>query len=85
MVRQFMSLYIPYTPAVPTNGDFTDVKPSDYFADAVKWAVENNVTSGTGGGKFSPTPLVLAGRLSLSCGVLTASRSLPPQQTPLQT
>lgn len=75
MVHQFTSLYIPYTPAVPTNGDFTDVKPSDYFADAVKWAVENNVTSGTGGGKFSPTPLVLAGRLSLSCTALWGNKS----------
>ena len=63
MVRQFMSLYIPYTPAVPTNGDFTDVKPSDYFADAVKWAVENNVTSGTGGGKFSPNSTCTLGQI----------------------
>ncbi len=34
--------------------DFTDVKSTDYFADAVNWAVESGITAGTGGGKFSP-------------------------------
>jgi len=33
---------------------FTDVKSSDYFYKAVLWAVENNITGGTGNGKFSP-------------------------------
>ena len=33
---------------------FTDVKPGDYFADAVAWAVEKEITNGTGNGKFSP-------------------------------
>ncbi len=40
------------TPA-PSTG-FTDVKSTDYYADAVGWAVENDITAGTGGGKFSP-------------------------------
>jgi len=39
---------------VTTQNPFTDVKPSDYFYKAVLWAVENNITSGTGNGKFSP-------------------------------
>ena len=33
---------------------FTDVKKSDYFADAVLWAVENNITAGTSKTTFSP-------------------------------
>ncbi len=37
----------------PSTG-FTDVRANAYYADAVKWAVENNITAGTGGGKFSP-------------------------------
>lgn len=31
---------------------FSDVKPTDYFYKAVLWAVENNITSGEGNGKF---------------------------------
>ena len=31
-----------------------DVKTSDWYAEPVAWALENNVTSGTGGGNFSP-------------------------------
>ena len=37
----------------PSTG-FTDVKPGAYYAEAVKWAVENGITSGIGGGKFAP-------------------------------
>ena len=33
---------------------FTDVKPTDFFAAAVKWAKDNGVTSGTSETKFSP-------------------------------
>lgn len=33
---------------------FNDVKSDDWFADSVKWAVENNVTSGTSDTTFSP-------------------------------
>ena len=33
---------------------FNDVKESDYFYDAVLWAVANNITTGTGGTTFSP-------------------------------
>ena len=39
--------------AAQTN-PFTDVKPKDYFYDAVLWAVENKITSGTSANKFSP-------------------------------
>ncbi|MCI9242026.1 MAG: S-layer homology domain-containing protein, partial [Lawsonibacter sp.] len=33
---------------------FTDVTPNDYFADAVQWAVERDITSGTSKTTFSP-------------------------------
>ena len=33
---------------------FTDVAQSEYYFDAVLWAVEKGITQGTGGGKFSP-------------------------------
>ena len=33
---------------------FSDVKPDDYFADAVRWAVENEITNGTSSTTFSP-------------------------------
>lgn len=41
-------------PAVQTVGGFTDVKPDDYFADPVVWAVNKKITAGTSGKTFSP-------------------------------
>ena len=38
---------------------FTDVDSSDYFADAVQWAVDNGVTNGTTPTTFSPTNTVV--------------------------
>ena len=38
----------------PVVGGFTDVKSSDYYADAVLWAVEKKITSGTSATTFSP-------------------------------
>ena len=37
-----------------SSNSFSDVAEGDYFYDAVKWAVENGVTNGTGGTAFSP-------------------------------
>ena len=31
---------------------FADVKPGDYYYDAVRWAVQNGITGGVGGGNF---------------------------------
>ena len=48
---------MPFSPSIPapaTIGGFTDVKTSDYYADAVLWAVEQNITSGTSKTTFSP-------------------------------
>ena len=39
---------------VSTENPFSDVSENDYFFKPVLWAVENGITSGTGGGKFSP-------------------------------
>ena len=36
------------------NSEFNDVSGDAYYAKAVAWADENNITSGTGNGKFSP-------------------------------
>ena len=40
--------------ALPEGGSFADVDSGAYYADAVAWAVEQGITSGTGNGKFSP-------------------------------
>ena len=37
-----------------TGDPFSDVKPSAYYAPAVQWAVEQNVTKGVGPGRFAP-------------------------------
>ena len=42
------------TPATDTPATFTDVSPSSYYADAVKWAVEKGITAGTSKTTFSP-------------------------------
>lgn len=39
-------------PPAPPVGGFSDVKPDDFFADAVAWAVENGITAGVGNGMF---------------------------------
>ena len=41
----------------PTAGgtaNFTDVPADSYYAQAVAWAVENDITAGVGGGRFDP-------------------------------
>lgn len=43
----------PAEPEQPQN-PFTDVSRDDYFFDAVLWAVENGITSGTGAATFEP-------------------------------
>lgn len=41
-------------PAPTAAATFTDVSADSYYAQAVAWAVENGITTGTGNGKFSP-------------------------------
>ncbi len=42
------------TIVVPTPKDFTDVPKNSYYADAVDWAVKQNITTGTSSTTFSP-------------------------------
>ena len=43
---------------------FTDVSPDAYYFDAVLWALDNGVTSGTGEGKFSPNEPCTRGQVA---------------------
>ena len=43
------------SPAGDTVNPFTDVKSTDYYADAVLWAVREKITKGTGNTTFSPS------------------------------
>ena len=46
------------TPEMPEiNNPFVDVADDVYYTDAVLWAVENNITSGTGADTFSPNAI----------------------------
>lgn len=42
------------TPSTPSAPAFRDVAANAYYADAVAWAVEKNITSGTSATTFSP-------------------------------
>lgn len=41
-------------PAVSGSGNFTDVASSAWYADAVIWAVQNNITAGVSSTRFAP-------------------------------
>lgn len=55
-------LYVIPANAATTVAGFSDVYSTDYYADAVEWAKETGVTTGTGGGKFSPKDTVTRGQ-----------------------
>ena len=44
----------PVVPATPAASAFSDVSATAYYAEPVKWAVENGVTAGTTATTFSP-------------------------------
>jgi hypothetical protein len=46
-----------------TENPFTDVPDNAWYTKAVLWAVENKITSGTGGGKFSPMKTCTRGQI----------------------
>lgn len=50
-------------PAAASGSSFTDVKTGDYFADAVAWAVANNITSGVGNNRFNPSGTCTRGQI----------------------
>lgn len=45
-----------------TTNPFKDISSTDYFYNAVLWAVENGITSGTSADTFSPTATVTRGQ-----------------------
>ena len=49
-------------PAVTGANPFADVRESDYYYEAVLWAVQNGVTNGTGAAAFSPDVAVTRGQ-----------------------
>ena len=44
--------------ALAAEGDFTDVKETDYYSSAVQWAVDNDVTTGVSDDRFGATDVV---------------------------
>ena len=46
-----------------TENPFVDVKADGFYYKAVLWAVENEITSGTGKGKFSPNNTCTRGQV----------------------
>lgn len=46
-----------------TSNPFRDVKSTDYYYEAVLWAIENNITSGTGATTFSPNQSCTRGQI----------------------
>ena len=51
------------SPMPADKADFTDVPASADYAQAVAWAVENKITSGTGGSNFSPAATCTRGQI----------------------
>lgn len=51
------------SPTAASGSSFTDVKNGDYFADAVAWAVANNITSGVGNNRFNPRGTCTRGQI----------------------
>lgn len=58
---------------------FSDVKSEEYYEKAVRWAVENNITGGTGDGKFSPD--VVCTRAQIVTFLWRAAREPKPADT----
>ena len=51
------------SPEASAPGDFTDVAPNAPYAQAVAWAVEKGVTSGTSSTTFSPDSICTRGQI----------------------
>ena len=48
---------------LPAITPFSDIKPSEYYADAVAWAVEKKITNGTSATTFSPDETCTRGQI----------------------
>ena len=51
------------SPAISSKASFTDVPANADYAQAVAWALENKITSGTGSGNFSPAATCTRGQI----------------------
>ena len=58
-------------------GDFTDVSPKDWYYEAVEYAVENKLFSGTSSTEFSPETPMDRGMFVTVLGRLAGVRSRP--------
>lgn len=65
--KEFQNNVTPVNPETPSNNGnaskFTDVKATDYFANAVNWAVSNGITAGTSANTFSPNEKCTRGQV----------------------
>mgnify|MGYP004506804831 CR=1 FL=1 len=53
-VAMYYNYKYPDTPTPVTPSGFTDVPSDAFYANAVKWAVENEITTGVGNNRFDP-------------------------------
>lgn len=53
----------PENPSANTEAQFTDVPEGAWYSDAVKWAVENSITTGTSDNEFSPEDSCTRGQM----------------------
>lgn len=51
------------SPEITGSGSFHDVKAGAYYENAVQWAAERGITSGTGGSRFSPDSTCTRGQI----------------------
>ena len=60
---------------------FTDVKPGKYYYNAVRWAVQNGISSGTGDKSFSPNHICTRAQVMTflwkACGSPSPSANAP--------
>lgn len=52
-------------PTITGTSAFTDVKEGTWYNDAILWAVQNNIVSGVGNGKFAPEEKVTREQLAV--------------------
>ena len=50
-------------PTVDDSSIFTDVTENEYYADAVSWAVQNEITQGVGNNRFNPNATCTRGQI----------------------
>lgn len=64
-------------------GTFSDVLPDAYYSQAVTWATDKDIVTGTGGGLFSPERLCTTGEV-VACLWRAAGRPAPQIENPFE-